>query len=296
MVLLETELWPALLHYLKENHTTVLIINGRLSDKSARHYRMTKWLWSRLAPDRILAISGSDARKFAQIFPAARVSVMSNIKFDRMAPPKPLDADLKKHLSPALPLSLLASIRQQEESRVLSLLQQLFVCFPRQVVALFPRHMHRVTAWQKHLKKTGVTVHLRSALPPLIAEPAIILWDRFGELGSAYELATAVFVGGSLRPLGGQNFIEPVMAGAFTVTGPHIDDFSWVGRTIFKKKLVVQCQNPEQIAKVMAGHLASPLDRSQLKQRAKHYLEQKQGGTATACQAICQAMTVSGKN
>lgn len=293
MVLLETEIWPALLYYLKENQTQILIVNARLSDKSARHYRWTKYLWSQLSPDHILAISKTDAKKFEQIFDKARITTMSNIKFDLMltGPETHLkQIALEKILSPDLPLSILASIRRQEESQVLKILEHLLAETPRQVVAIFPRHMHRVDAWKKKLKQHHFSFCLRSQLTSPMAQPGIILWDTFGELRSAYGLANTVCVGGSILPLGGQNFIEPAALGAPTVIGPHIDDFAWVGEEIINRGIVTKCKNRKSIARTMVSHLRSRGDRSILKQKAQKYIQEKQGGTQSACQAILAAL------
>ncbi len=294
MVLLETELWPALLHYLKENKTQIFIVNGRLSEKSARHYGWTKFLWSWLAPDLILAISLADAQKYARVFEHTPIDTMPNIKFDLMAdvPDIPCNRSLETLISPPLPLSILASVRQQEEAQVLKILRYLLARHPLQVVAVFPRHMHRLGAWKKKLARGGVPFKLRSDLTAPVTTPGIILWDTFGELRSAYGLATTVFVGGSLKPLGGQNFIEPAVLGTPTVTGPYLSDFAWVGEDIFTQKLVAKCPGWLEVAQTMAAHLHTPVDRSLLGQKAQDYVQQRQGGSQLACQRVLSALNV----
>ncbi len=149
--------------------------------------------------------------------------------------------------------------------------------------------MHRITAWKKKLKQKGFSFHLRSQLTAPVTTPGVILWDTLGELRSAYGIAATVFVGGSLLPLGGQNFIEPAALGTPTITGPYLDDFAWVGDGLFKKGIVTKCKNSRKVAKTMIAHLKTPVDKSRLKQRAQDYIQTKQGGSKMACQIIIKA-------
>ncbi len=292
MILLETEIWPALLHYLKENHTQIFIVNGRLSKRSGQHYRWTRFLWARLSPDKILAISPLDAKRYGHIFSKARITIMPNIKFDLMeadldTPSEP--TALKNIISNTLPLSILASIRRPEETQALEILENLLAQYPCQLVAIFPRHMHRINAWKKKLYKKRISFQLRSELTEPATTAGIILWDTFGELRSAYGIAGAVFVGGSLCPLGGQNFIEPVVLGTPTVTGPYLDDFAWAGEDLFSQNIVTICNDSQAVAHTMVTHLETPIERNKRRQKAQYYIQKNQGGTKMACQIILEA-------
>ena len=115
MVLLETELWPAHLYALKQRGIPVLVINSRMSKKSGRHYRLTSKFWQCFAPDRVLAISKEDARRFSYVFPHTPVQTMDNIKFDRMTGEENASKEsaLAALLPPGLPLTILASFPSQ---------------------------------------------------------------------------------------------------------------------------------------------------------------------------------------
>lgn len=297
MILLETEIWPALLYYLKENHTQIFIINGRLSKKSGRHYKLTRFLWNKLSPDKILAISPLDAKKYEQIFENAQIGTMSNIKFDLMGsgtcnPSR--TTVLEKVISKGIPLSILASIRREEETQALKIIDHLLAEYPDQIVAIFPRHMHRLDGWKKKLKQKGLAFHLRSKVTTPISAAGIILWDTFGELRAAYGIASTVFVGGSLQPLGGQNFIEPSALGTPTVVGPFLDDFAWVGEEIFRRKIVTRCHDHLAVARTMVSHLKTPVDRFEQQQRSQDYIQTRQGGTLTACKIILEFFSNKG--
>ncbi|WP_299981343.1 glycosyltransferase N-terminal domain-containing protein [Desulfobacula sp.] len=292
MVLLETEIWPALFYYLKQNQSKIFIINARLSKKSFSHYLKTKFLWKHLAPDYILATSRQDAKRYRQIFEQATVNTMSNIKFESIGMDTP-DSDtleqIKKIIPQTLPLTILASVRRQEEKEVFLILKKILKMFPGQVVAVFPRHMHRVNTWKKRLTSQNLNFHLRSEITSSPASPGIILWDTFGELKTAYGFASVVFVGGSLKPMGGQNFIEPAIEGAVTVTGPYYDDFVWVKDDIFKKGIVIKKNNWKTVAETIIKALETPVNRSDRKRLAREFIEINQGGTEQACNKILKA-------
>ena len=292
MVLLETEIWPALLYFLKQNKTKIFIINARLSKKSFNHYLITKFLWKNLAPDIILATSDQDAKRYEKVFERAVVNTMPNIKFESIDTDVP-EADtlkqLKKVLPQTLPLTILASTRKQEEKDIIHIIKNILKTFPDQVVAIFPRHMHRINAWQKLLTSQNLNFHLRSRINFPLKDPGIILWDIFGELKTAYGFASVVFVGGSLKPLGGQNFIEPAIQGSVIVTGPYYDDFAWATDEIFKKGIVIKKNNWKAVAQTIIEALESPADRSGSKRMALEYLNSNQGGTQQACDEILKA-------
>ncbi|NWH03826.1 3-deoxy-D-manno-octulosonic acid transferase [Desulfobacter latus] len=288
MVLLETELWPAHLYALKKNHTTVLLINGRLSPKSSRNYRLTKALWRSFAPARILAISTGDAKRFSQVFSHTPVDTMNNIKFDRMTVQNTIGkaSALAAIVSRELPLSIFASFRRQEETQIIDMIKTLLEKVPNQIIALFPRHMQRIEPFLKKLNKNGLKGHKGSQISSVLTGPAIILWDKFGDLHQAYSHARVVFVGGSLAPLGGQNFMEPAGLGIPTIIGPHWQDFVWVGKEIFNTGTVTRCRNRQHAVETMCRYLVKSGNQKARIDAVSHYILQKQGGAQTAADTI----------
>ncbi len=289
MVLLETEIWPGLLFSLKQNNSRTMIINARMSAKSFSRYLKTKFLWNHLGPDLVMAVSERDRTRYKTVFEHSRTMVMPNIKFDCL---ETGSSDTSLCIQ-GLPLTILASIRQQEETQVLDILKTILKKFPDQAVAVFPRHMHRIEAWKNHLKSENMKFQMRSDTQFPLSQPCIILWDRFGELKAAYASAKAVFVGGSLKPLGGQNFLEPAISGAVTVTGPYYDDFAWAGREIFTKNIVLRKNTWQEVAQTILYALKRPEDKESLRQRATEYIVSRQGGTKLACARILNALNSS---
>lgn len=287
VVLLETEIWPGLLHALKTRNCPVFIVNARMRQNSlARYRRFTETLYA-LRPDAILAISAEDASRFAAIFGNDIVSVMPNIKFDRIAfSAKPAAETETPLVSPDHAFLVLGSVRQEEEADVREMIIKIRRHCPDTVIGVFPRHMHRLGHWQVILDQIKPDWRLRSEMQAPAAAGDIILWDTFGELSKAYASAAAVFVGGSLAPLGGQNFLEPLTYGIVPVIGPFWDNFTWVGETVFEHGLVEKVNNWQQAADRLIRHLQTPPDSGKHREAARRYIRNRQGGTEQACRLI----------
>ena len=282
MVLLETEIWPGLLLALKTQSCKILIVNGRITAKSLQRYHLWPSLWQRLRPDEVLAISQADAQRFSRLFGKAGIEVMSNIKFDRMAATISCGGD-KNELKAIVPVDnpfiVLASVRQEEEILVKNIIQDVLRTHPETVVGLFPRHMHRMPSWQKILRQAGIGYTLRSKAERRIPAGNVILWDTFGELLPAYRLAESAFVGGSLAPLGGQNFLEALVSGVIPIIGPWWDNFAWVGRDIIDSGLLKVAEDWKHVADLLLKDLASPPSRKVVIDAALQFIEARRGGT-----------------
>ncbi len=280
VILLETELWPGLLAAARENDVPVLALNARMTEKSFRAYRRLAFFWREHAPERILAISAEDADRFTRLFGhPERVDVMPNIKFDRLLEDSvrltrgdaPASFRREAGMGDDALLAVLASVREEEEDLLLPVaraLHGLSIHGHPVAVAVAPRHMHRVEAWKAGLRAAGVPFRLRSmkggqggedAATPFTAPP-VYLWDTFGELPSLYAIADAAYVGGSLVPLGGQNFLEAAAQGVIPLVGPHIDNFLWSGNELFTEGLAVMLSGASELGPVLEQCLQARLD------------------------------------
>lgn len=289
MVLLETEIWPGLLLALKQHTCPAIIVNGRMTEKSLSRYRIWTTLWRSIRPRHILAISREDADRFATLFGKSGVGTMPNIKFDRVQ-----ETDLTNDaldtfhsvVEPGTDFAVLGSVRREEEADIQNILRDLFKRKPDAVIGLFPRHLHRVPHWQDALNGLGLPWELRSAMQKPARAGQVVLWDVFGELNKAYQRASAAFVGGSLAPLGGQNFLEPLSEGLTPVIGPHWQNFAWIGSRIIDQGLVHQADSWQNVARFLAACLASPGEKQIISQKAAAYIHKRQGGTQQACELI----------
>jgi 3-deoxy-D-manno-octulosonic-acid transferase len=265
-----------------------IILNGRMRSKSLGHYLVWPELWRSLAPERILAVSPADAERYARLYSPRRVSVVPIMKFDRIrADLQTASSNPVAHLIPTdSPLLVLGSVRREEEEAVGRMIGYLRDRQPALVIGLFPRHMHRVGPWQDRLASAGIPCQLRSQTDATAAPGSVLLWDVFGELSKAYAAASGVFVGGTLAPLGGQNFLEPLTCGLVPVIGPSWETFDWVGEDLFVKGLVRVAKNWRTAAEALLETMASPLSKDAVRETLNAYLHEHQGGTAHSVAAI----------
>lgn len=293
VVLVETEIWPGFLSACKDLGIKVIIINARMTTKSLAGYMTFPDFFRSIAPEEVLAISEDDAIRFKTLFEIDKVSTMPNVKFDSTgtAAAVPYTANpLSSVFRPKTPFIILGSVRKEEESQVLKLVQGLKKERPKTVIGLFPRHMHRIDAWKAMLTEAGLPWILRSEIKGTAPFGHVVLWDVFGEMNSAFSLARAAFIGGSLAPVGGQNFLEPLAYGVTPVIGPYWSNFTWVGEDIFEKKLARQEKDWESVLQALLDVSKRAFKPEKVKKSFEKYLENMRGGTDAACAAIKRNM------
>ena len=291
MVLLESEMWPGLMAALKKNGCKILIINGRITSQSLSRYLLWPSLWRMLSPDKILAISENDAQRFAKLFGKNRVDIMPNIKFDRIGSMESTlvkKNPLKSIIPFEIPFLVLGSVRHEEEDLIEKIIADILHKQPETVIGLFPRHMHRIKHWKKTLSRMAIPWVLRSETRHIASPGTVILWDTFGELSFAYKISKAAFVGGSLAPLGGQNFLEAVTCGIVPVIGPSWENFAWVGSEIINQGLVKIAADWKEVTDALTKGIKNPPSHKTIRKSAFEYLKNRQGGTENACRLIHQ--------
>ncbi len=285
LLLIESEIWPGLMSEMKKAGKTILVVNGRMTQRSFSRYLMIKFIWPKLKPETILAISEEDRKRFALLFQQEKTYHVSNIKFDRLK-----KCQIAQRDESSVRFLVLASIRKEEEEKVLFVIEELLKRIPDLQVGLFPRHMHRLSAWEELLTEKKISWGLRSRLPDGGGASKVILWDVFGELGEAYRRADGAFVGGSLEPLGGQNFIEAFMNGVIPVTGPHVSNFLWAGEEVYEEGLVKKGNTKEEVVELLLETLNNQIDSSIIQEKADRYISAKQGGSVETCRHIVELL------
>ncbi len=226
-ILMETELWPNLIHAAARAGVPLLLANARLSARSARGYARLPAL-TRACLERVAVVAAqtdADAARLAALG-ARTVAVVGNLKFD-IAPPA---AQLARGAAwrqrwGSRPVLLAASTREGEEA---PLLRAFAEAAPVDVLlVLVPRHPQRFDAVADLVAAAGLSCQRRSALEGAALDPdtRVLLGDSLGELFAYYVACDVAFVGGSLQPLGGQNLIEAASVGRPVLVGPHTFNF-----------------------------------------------------------------------
>ncbi len=228
VLLAESELWPNLLAELGRRGTPIVLVNGRLSERSANRWKKlpksARALLSRV--DLCLAQSEEDGARF-QALGTPRVEVCGNLKFD--VPPPSADPTELQRLDKALgkrPILLAASTHEGEEALMLEAHEILTSKIPDLVTVIAPRHPERGLDVAALAQAADLGTRQRSLGELPDRETDIYIADTIGELGLFYRMAPVVFMGGSLVEHGGQNPIEPAKLGAVVLHGPHVWNFA----------------------------------------------------------------------
>lgn len=280
-LLLETELWFNLIAECKRRKVPLLLVNARLSEKSAQGYARIPQLTEQAlrALSGIAAQTNADAERL-QSLGERRVRVLGNLKFDVKPPADAQERgdDLRKQLGLQRPVFLAASTRDGEEQQLLDALAGINIS--QLLTVIVPRHPQRFDEVAALLERRGLKYVRRSQLQneTTVAEDvAVVLGDSMGEMFAYYASCDVAFIGGSLQPLGGQNLIEAAIMGKPVIIGPHTYNFADVA---------------EQA--VMQGAALRVQDARELGQAAQRLLEDEKYREATGHAALAFSRSAGG--
>jgi 3-deoxy-D-manno-octulosonic-acid transferase len=227
-LLVETELWPNVASEAVLRGVPLLLVNARLSERSARGYRrvdaLSRPMFAALAG--VAAQSAADAARLSAAG-ARDVATIGNLKYDVAvtAADRERGATLRTLLGRERPVLALASTREGEETLLLDAHTRARLPSAT-LVLIVPRHPQRFDAVAALLTERGIRFTRRSENRSVPADVRVVLGDSLGEMLAYYAAADVAFVAGSLLPLGGQNLIEPIAAGTATLIGPHTFNFA----------------------------------------------------------------------
>ena len=225
-IIMETELWPNILHTLGEQ-TPIIIASARLSEKSAQGYLKMKSMCTNMLKsiNHVAAQSKADEERFQRIGLACKnTSVLGNMKFD-ITYPEDLIAQgksLRQELSDNRPVWIAASTHEGEEEKVLKAFKAVKKSLPNALLILVPRHPDRFNLVANLCKQKGYETIRRSENKKLQDSTDILLGDTMGEMYLFYAAADVAFLAGSFAPIGGHNLLEPALVGLPVLTGPHL--------------------------------------------------------------------------
>ena len=223
----ESDLWPNLIITAKERNVPLILVNGRVSERSFNRWRIVPSTIGSLLRrfDLCLAQSAGHAARYRDLG-APRITTTGNLKLD--VPEPPADAAALAALRAAVgdrPTIAAASTHAGEESALIEAHRRLRNTFPRLLTIIVPRHPDRGPGIVEIANAAGLSTTLRSRDAQPDRDDDIYVVDTMGELGLVYRVAPIVFVGGSLASHGGQNPIEPIKLGAAILHGPHVWNF-----------------------------------------------------------------------
>ena len=285
---IESDLWPNLILSGAARRLPMVLINGRMSQRSFPRWQRVQGTISALLEkfDICLAQSKTDADRFAALG-SRNVVVTGNLKLDVPAPPA--DANKLERLMAMMrgrPVVLAASTHPGEEEILTQAHRTLAGYFPGLLTVIVPRHPDRGQAIARMIEAAGLNPALRSHEELPTATTDIYVADTMGELGLFYRLAPIVFMGGSLVEHGGQNPIEAIKLGASVIHGPHVFNFTDVYEALDAAGGARRADTPEALVKQFGQLLAHPDAREAMLAASERVVDQLGGALERTLTAL----------
>jgi len=284
----ESDLWPNLLLAGAARKIPLVLLNGRLSQRSfARWSRIPQTIGAMLERlDLCLAQSPADAERYAQLG-GHHVAMTGNLKLDVPAPPaEPAQVEALRAAIGGRPVIAAASTHAGEEVVAMNAHQRLRRRFPGLLTIVVPRHPRRGAEIADLARTAALTPALRSHGEMPNERTDIYVADTMGELGLVYRVAPVVFMGGSLVEHGGQNPIEPIKLGAAIVHGPHVWNFADIYSALDRAGGAEQVNDAAKLAACIAGWLADNEQRSVVTAAGRRTVDMLGGALERSLQAL----------
>ncbi|MBI4986261.1 MAG: lipid IV(A) 3-deoxy-D-manno-octulosonic acid transferase [Rhodocyclales bacterium] len=279
-LIMETELWPNLIAACRALDVPLLLVNARLSAKSARRYARFPAL-TREALDALRGVSaiGADDAQRLQALGAANVAVFGSLKFDIEPPVAQLQVGTEfRRRCGARPIFLCASTREGEEALILDAWRS--QAGGGALLVLVPRHPQRFAAVAALAAAKGYQVCRRSEDGTVPADANVWIGDSMGEMFAYYAAADVAFVGGSLLDFGSQNLIEPCSVGTPVLIGPSTFNFPDAARAALNCGAAVAVASAEELVTAAATLLADAARREAMSAAGKQFTAHHRGATA----------------
>ncbi|MDE2342484.1 MAG: lipid IV(A) 3-deoxy-D-manno-octulosonic acid transferase [Betaproteobacteria bacterium] len=277
-LLLETEIWPHLVAACRHRAIPLLLVNARLSEKSAaryaRHQPLVRETLEQLTL--VAAQTPADAARFTALG-AQAVSVAGNLKFDMavsQAAAMPADT-LRRLVGTGRQTWLAASTRPGEEQLLLDLWPELNA--PGRLLILVPRHPQRFDEVAALLRRLSIPHVRRSENRAVPADIPVLLGDSMGEMQAYFQVADVAVMGGSLLPFGGQNLIEATAVGCPVILGPHTYNFQEAAEAAVTAGAAIRVTDAERLPQVLLPLLADEPRRRSMGEAGRKFTLQHQG-------------------
>ena len=313
-IMMETEIWPNLLRVCARENVRTVLVNGRISARSYPRYRLARGFFRRVLGqvDRFCMQGEESARRIIDIgAEPERVTVTGSLKFDsldltdssdtasdgsqyRLQPVRDRGRNRVLRffrISQDRPVVIAASTLRGEEEPVLDAFQRIRATMPSALLIVAPRKPERFDEVERLARRSGWNVARRSELR-VDSEPRhdIVVLDTIGELAQLYQVATAVFVGGSLVDAGGHNILEPAVFGKPIVFGPHMENFAEIARTFLDNVAAIQIRDGRALESVLLDLLRDPVQRARLGAAARALVEANRGARARTLAVLAELL------
>ncbi len=288
---METEIWPNVTRLSKARGMTLLLANGRISDRSFPRYRAFRRIVGRILREyrRILVREQTDRDRFIAIgAPAGVVEVTGNVKFDYEIDQTPLEAAPEiESLIAGRKVLILGSTMEGEDEALLPELER-FIRERDAFVIIAPRKPERFEQVAGLLDTTSLRYVRRSSFEKKPAD--VLLVDTFGELARMYRYATVAFVGGSIAPTGGHNPIEPAAAGVPVCFGPHMSNFREIATDFLHGNAAMEVRSAAEVIAFAERMFDQEPEQRAFGERARAVVERNRGASQRTARHIVEML------
>lgn len=283
----ETELWPNFLRTARKIHVPVMMVNGRISDKSVKQYKhLHSLLRNMIGTVKLFAMqSPIDAEYIMRLgAPQELVTVTGNTKFDQtytdVSPEEKQKIIEEMGLSKNDGIFLAGSTHRGEEEAVLQAFKAVRETHPHARLVIAPRELLRTTEVVHLCRKAGFSVTTRTKLQHEAPQDEdIVILDTIGELGKVYSIGDVVFVGGSLVPHGGHNILEPAAHGKAVIVGSHMFNFKDTYALFKNRDACLTVKNGEELAKQVTRLFDEPEHRHRMEEETRAIVRENKGAS-----------------
>ena len=264
-LIVEKELWLNTLTCVHHQKIPTVIVNARLSERSAKRYQTFSFFTHQLLNkiDKILCLHDDDAQRFIAIGAQQhQIAVTGSIKYDITIANTVFEQaqSLRQQLGKQRPIFVAASTHQGEDEQVLDAYQTVLQQYPDAMIIIVPRHPQRFDSVAKLAIERGLTVHRRTDTTPIKANTQLYLADTMGEMLVMLATADVTFMGGSLvgEKVGGHNLLEPAAVAKPAITGPSFYNFEDITQQLLAAGAIEICQNSHQLAQQLVTLFNDP--------------------------------------
>ncbi len=284
LLMVETEIWPNLLHACRRNGVFTLLANARLSERSARGYARLGVFTRRTFAgiDQVAAQAEPDAARFLALgVPKERISVTGSIKFDqKIAASLAEQAEVLRREWGGRPVWVAGSTHEGEDEQVLFAHRKVLSRFPNALLILVPRHPERFERVVGLCKREQLKMVRRTRGNSYSPDAQVYLGDTMGELTALIGSADVAFIGGSLVKTGGHNMLEAAAQGVPVCFGPHVFNFATISQMLLTQGAAKQVASDAELGACVADWFADASQRAVVGERGRRVVEDNNGALA----------------
>jgi len=291
VLVMETEIWPNMLAACGQRGIDVMLVNARLSPRSARGYaRVRRFSAETMRSFALIAAQSlDDANRFESLgVDPTRILVTGSIKFDVQLPGSLVERAevMRRAWGINRAVWVAASTHEGEEPQLLAAHERVRLRHPDALLVLVPRHPERFERVAALVPRFGMRLARRSLQQACDAETAVYLGDTMGELPVFLAAADVAFIGGSLVPTGGHNLLEPAAVGVPVLIGPHSFNFAEITRLLVEREAAVQVADAQALSDWLVRWLGDAAERARIGENGRQAVQRNRGALDRLIQLV----------